>query len=101
MDTAWIGFINRFTVIALTVAGIVIINYPPTKLAVNITHKKSLSIIGVAWIIYQFLVALNINGTKYVDMTIVIGFARILELCIYIAIGIWGIVSIKEKITLT
>lgn len=100
MDTAWLGLLNRFIMMGIVTAAIVIINYPPTKLAITIRHKRSLSLIGIVYIFYQFLVALNIGGTIYTDQKTMIAIARITELTVYISIGIWAFVSVKEVITL-
>lgn len=100
LDSQWLGLFNKLLAITLTIIGLLIITYPPTKLAVNIRHKRSLRVIGIAWITYQFLLAISLGTTHIISREALAWTLRILENGIYISIGIWGIVSIKEKITL-
>lgn len=100
LESQWLGLFNKMLVIALTIIGLIIITYPPTKLAVNIRHKRSLRVIGVAWIAYQFLLAISLNTAHIIPRDQLAWTLRILEFGIYTAVAIWGAISIKEKITL-
>lgn len=97
MDTTWIGFINRFIIISYAVLIIILINYPPTRPAINAPHRKTLTAIGIAYITCQVIIAINVTAAPNNYNPTSVAIARIIETLTYVSLIAWGIVSLNEK----